>query len=118
MARGRPLSLGVYAIIVIARDDLGARTPVWFALNLSAGVIQLGRAYVSELAGRALSAHNPMIFAGVFVVQCGIGLMAGVFQALGWAEKSAFQDARAVYLLWGVRACGYFFSTRDHNPPS
>jgi hypothetical protein len=57
-----------------------------------------------ELAGRALSAYNLVIFSGVFAVQWGIGLMVDGFQALGLHEVRAYQGAMGVYGLCCVAA--------------
>ena len=72
----------------------------------------IAMAFPAELAGRALSAYNLVIFAGVFVVQWGIGLMIDGFKALGWAEVAAFQGAFGIFLLCNVASYAYFVVTR------
>ena len=72
----------------------------------------IAMAFPAELAGRALSAYNLVIFAGVFVVQWGIGLMIDGFKALGWAEVAAFQGAFGIFLLCNVVSYAYFVVTR------
>jgi MFS family permease len=72
-------------------------------------------AFPSHLAGRALSAYNLIIFAGVFVVQWGIGLMIDGFKALGWQEVAAFQGAFGIFLLCNMAAYGYFVLTRPRQ---
>jgi hypothetical protein len=72
-------------------------------------------AFPAELAGRALSAYNLVIFAGVFVVQWGIGLMIDGFKALGWLEVAAFQGAFGIFLLCNMVAYGYFVLTRPQQ---
>ena len=72
----------------------------------------IAMAFPPELAGRALSAYNLVIFAGVFVVQWGIGLMIDGFKALGWAEVAAFQGAFGIFLLCNVASYAYFVVTR------
>ena len=62
----------------------------------------VGMAFAPALAGRALSAYNLVIFAGVFVVQWGIGLSVDGFRALGLTEIGAFQSAMGVFLLCSV----------------
>ena len=47
-------------------------------------------AFSPALAGRALSAYNLVIFAGVFVVQWGIGLLIDGFLAAGLGEVGLF----------------------------
>lgn len=130
--RGLPISFIVLAIIIIAAKanntsavsvswlETALSTHVWVLwalycmactfISLSQPAIAL--AFPPELAGRALSAYNLLIFAGVFVVQWGIGLMIDGFKALGWAELAAFQGAFGVFLLCGVASYVYFVVTR------
>ena len=75
----------------------------------------VGLAFASELAGRALSAFNLVIFSGVFVVQWGIGLLVDALIALGWEQVSALQGAFAVYLGCCVAAHVWFVVTKPHN---
>ena len=56
----------------------------------------------AELAGRALSAYNLLIFVGVFVVQWGVGLLIDGFKFLGATEVPAHQGAMLVYGLLGL----------------
>jgi MFS family permease len=72
----------------------------------------IAMAFPAELAGRALSAYNLVIFAGVFVVQWGIGLMIDGFKALGWSEVGAFQGAFGIFLLCNIASYVYFVVTR------
>jgi hypothetical protein len=72
-------------------------------------------AFPAELAGRALSAYNLVIFAGVFVVQWGIGLMIDGFKALGWVEVAAFQGAFGIFLLCNIASYAYFVVTRPRE---
>jgi hypothetical protein len=71
----------------------------------------VGMAFPAHLAGRALSAFNLVIFAGVFAVQWGIGLGIDAFKAAGLAEVDAFRAAFGLFLggcvlsyLWFVLA--------------
>ena len=75
----------------------------------------IAMAFPAELAGRALSAYNLVIFAGVFVVQWGIGLMIDGFKALGWTEVAAFQGAFGIFLLCSMASYGYFVVTRPQQ---
>jgi hypothetical protein len=69
-------------------------------------------AFRPELAGRALSAYNLVIFSGVFSVQWGVGLLIDGFKALGWAEVSAYQGAMGVYGLCCVGAYAFFLLSK------
>ena len=70
------------------------------------------------LAGRALSAYNLVIFAGVFVVQWGIGLLIDGFKALGVAEVAAYQAAAGVFLACCMASYAYFLWAKPHNQGS
>ena len=108
----------------------------WAAFCVSCTAIALlqpalGLAFPAPLAGRALSAYNLVIFAGVFVLQWGLGLCIDAFRAAGWERVSAYRGAFA--LLAGCCALSYLWflwrgarttvpnvgpSTRTaHNPP-
>ncbi len=99
---GVPFSLAVLALAI----GFGARSgaAAWALWCVSCTFVSLsqpavGQAFDSERAGRALSAYNLVIFAGVFCVQWGIGLLVDALQALGWARVVAFQAAFAVFAL-------------------
>jgi hypothetical protein len=72
-------------------------------------------AFSPAMAGRALSAYNLVIFAGVFTVQWGVGLALDGFQSLGWPEVRAFQAAMAVFLACCVVSYFYFLMAKSHN---
>lgn len=114
IAWGTPLSLLLLAIIVMAGES-GARYAgmLWALFCVSSTFLSLaqpavGMAFPAELAGRALSAYNLVIFAGVFVVQWGIGLLIDAFVAGGWAQAQAFQGALAVFLVLNLLSYLYF----------
>jgi hypothetical protein len=65
----------------------------------------VGLAFPSALAGRALSAYNLVIFAGVFTVQWGLGLAIDSLRSLGWSEVAAHQGALGCYGL----LCGWAY---------
>jgi hypothetical protein len=66
-------------------------------------------------AGRALSAYNLVIFAGVFVIQWGIGLLVDGFAAAGLGEVASFRAAMAVFLCCSVMSYGYFMLAKDNS---
>jgi MFS family permease len=119
MIRGLPISFLFLAIIIIATKAIN--TP---AISINAGVLwalyfvacsfmalsqpAIAMAFPAELAGRALSAYNLVLFAGVFVVQWGIGLLIDGFKALGWQEVAAFQGAFGIFLVCSMASYGYF----------
>lgn len=114
IAWGTPLSLLVLAIIVFAGERASAQAGLLWALFcvsstfLSLAQPAVGMAFATELAGRALSAYNLVIFAGVFVVQWGIGLLIDAFVAQGWTQVRAFQGALAAFLLLNLLSYLYF----------
>ena len=111
---GLPLSFMLLAIIIIAGAAISTwATVLWALCCVSCTVGSLaqpavGMAFRPELAGRALSAFNLVIFCGVFAVQWGVGLLIDGFQALGWAQVAAYQAAIGVYGLCCVAAYAYF----------
>lgn len=118
---GMPVSFVLLALIIVSGSGIGDWAAVAWALYcMSCTFISLAQpavamAFPPNLAGRALSSYNLLIFAGVFVVQWGIGLAIDGFRALGWQEVSAFQMAMTIYLLFTVAAYAYFLTTKSHN---
>lgn len=114
IAWGTPLSLGLLAVIVFTGANAGEHAGLLWALFcvsstfLSLAQPAVGMAFAPELAGRALSAYNLVIFAGVFVVQWGIGLLIDVFVAQDWSQAQAFQGALGVFLLLNLLSYLYF----------
>ena len=102
IARGAPLSLLVLAGICLA----GPATQWWaWALFcmccsfMSLAQPAMGMAFPQALAGRALSAYNLVIFAGVFVVQWGIGLLIDLFKSQGLGTVDAFRAAFGIFFI-------------------
>jgi MFS family permease len=119
--RGLPLSFILLAILIVAGDALSAWAGALLGLYcMSCTFVSLtqpavGMAFPPALAGRALSAYNLVIFAGVFVIQWGIGLLIDGFKALGLSEANAFQAAFAVFLVCSIASYVYFLMARSHN---
>lgn len=115
---GAPLSLLVLGIIVFMGERwAGYSGWLWALFCVSSTFLSLaqpavGMAFPSELAGRALSAYNLVIFAGVFVVQWGIGLLIDALEALGWSTGGAFRGAMAVFLLLNLASYAYFLAAK------
>jgi MFS family permease len=121
---GLPSSFVLLAIVIAAGDDLSTMATMAFALYcMSCSFVSLaqpavGMAFPQALAGRALSAYNLVIFAGVFVVQWGIGLLIDGFKALGVAEVAAYQAAAGVFLACCMASYAYFLWAKPHNQGS
>lgn len=115
---GVPVSIAVLAFNIAGGTSTGWLGWALFCMGCSVmGLAQpaVGMAFKPALAGRALSAYNLMIFAGVFVVQWGIGLLIDVFAALGLGQVASFQAAMAVLLCCCIASYGYFLSVRADN---
>ena len=102
--RALPLSFVLLAMNI----GFGSTWPEWSGVLLalycmSCTVVALaqaavGLAFPAELAGRALSAYNLVIFAGVFAMQWGIGLLIDGLGAMGWPKTLAYQGAMVLFL--------------------
>ncbi|KNZ31272.1 MAG: major facilitator transporter, partial [Methylibium sp. NZG] len=97
---GVPLSL-IALVLAIA---LGPAATAWswalFCVTstfVSLSQPAVGQAFPAALAGRALSAYNLAIFAGVFALQWGIGLGIDLLRAAGWSELSATSTRYNLY---------------------
>ena len=115
---GTPLSFAMLAIILIAGPAITTGTTVLWLLYFVSGTVgaqaqpAVGMAFKAELAGRALSAFNLVIFLGVFAVQWGVGLLIDGFRSGGWGEVPAFQGALAVYGVCCVASYLYFLAAK------
>ncbi len=118
VAVGVPVIFLLFAIIVIAGSAISTWAGVLWALYCVSSTVgaqmqpAVGMAFPSALAGRALSAFNLVVFAGVFSVQWGVGLLIDAFRATGWQEVSAYQGALGVYGLCCVGAYLYFLAAK------
>lgn len=111
IAWGLPASLMCLGWIVW-RGPL-AGWPWWAAFCVSSTFVSLSQPAVAlalpvHLAGRALSAFNLVIFAGVFVVQWGIGVVVDALALLTWSVPARFQGAVGVFGLCCLCAYGLF----------
>ena len=118
IARGVPFSLAVLAFNIAAGSATG--WPGWALFCVTSSVMGLaqpavGMSFGASQAGRALSAYNLVIFAGVFVMQWGLGLLIDGFAALGLGQVGSFQAAMAVFLCCCIAAYGYFLSVKADN---
>ena len=122
MVLGLPFSFVFLATVIIADYAILTWAAGFLALYCMACTFvslaqpAVGMAFPAALAGRALSAYNLVIFAGVFVIQWGIGLLIDGFKALGFSELQAFQAAFAVFLAGSVASYVHFLISKSHNP--
>lgn len=118
IAWGVPLSLAVLAFNIAAGTSTGWLGWALFCVTSSVmGLAQpaVGMSFSASLAGRALSAYNLVIFAGVFVAQWSLGLLIDGFAAMGWAQVASFQAALGVFLCCCIAAYAYFLSVKVDN---
>ena len=111
IAWGMPISLLTLAAIVFMGPSAG--WPMWALFCVSSTFVSLcqpavAQAMPTEAAGRALSAFNLVIFAGIFVSQWGIGLAVDAFGALGWDTLASFRGAFAVFGVCALWAYALF----------
>ena len=108
IAFGVPVSLGLLAWAVALGSAAGAS--MWAAWCVSCTFVSLSQPALAQvfpqaLAGRALSAFNLIIFAGVFCMQWGIGLTIDALVSRGWAQADA---VRAAFALFGACAAASY----------
>lgn len=111
MTCGLPGSLLVLASIVWLGPQAGGGAWALFCVSstfVSLSQPALALVFPQALAGRALSAYNLVIFAGVFVVQWGIGLAIDALQAWGTEPVLSFRWAVAGYLACNLGAYLWF----------
>jgi predicted MFS family arabinose efflux permease len=114
IAWGLPLSFVVIGTLVWMGPAVGSGAAVGLALLcMTSSFVALaqpavGMAFPSHLAGRALSAYNLVVFAGIFVVQWGIGLLVDAARALGLANAQAYQVALACFGVSSVASWVFF----------
>jgi predicted MFS family arabinose efflux permease len=121
IARGMPLSLvALFGGVALGPDA----TPwVWALFCVSSTFVSLsqpaiGQAFEASLAGRALSAYNLVIFAGVFALQWGIGAVIDALTRAGWSTVSAFQGAFALMGVCCTFSYLWFLWRRDAHAPT
>lgn len=114
IAWGLPLSFVVIGSLVWMGPAVGAGAAVGMALLcVSSTFVALaqpavGMAFPAHLAGRALSAYNLVVFAGIFVVQWGIGLLVDAGLGLGLVKTASYQTALACFGICSVLSWLYF----------
>jgi predicted MFS family arabinose efflux permease len=111
MAWGLPLPMLLLALILWRADGAGAwHWAAWCVACTFVAVSQpaVGAAFPAALAGRALSAFNLVIFAGVFCIQWGVGLLIDALRAAGASEPTAFRSAFAVFGALGMLSYLWF----------
>ncbi|MFT3953644.1 MAG: MFS transporter [Piscinibacter sp.] len=116
---GVPVSLALLALALVLGDR--ATAWAWALFCVSCTVLSLsqpavGQAFPAAQAGRALSAYNLVIFAGIFALQWGLGLLIDAVTRAGGSTLSAF---RAAFALFGLCCLlSYLWFLRHGEPPA
>lgn len=119
IAFGVPFSLVAFVALIVSGPRAGAAG--WALWCVSCTFVSLaqpavGQAFDTARAGRALSAYNLVIFAGVFCVQWGIGVLIDALVAAGWGRIAAFQAAFAVFAAASAASYLWFLRYDDRAP--
>ena len=121
IARGLPLTFVVLAFLVWQGPALGSAAAFGLAMFCVCSTFvalaqpAVGMAFPSHLAGRALSAYNLVIFAGIFVVQWGIGLAVDAGRSAGLDKPAAYQVALAGFAMCSFASWLYFVLSKPHQ---
>jgi MFS family permease len=121
IGRGLPASFLVLALVIASPQALKPHAGALLALYcVSCSFVTpsqpaVAMAFPPELAGRALTAFNLVIFLGVFAIQWGIGLAIDGLMAAGASQSAAYRLAFAAFLGCSVSAYVYFVLGARHN---
>ena len=121
MTWGMPLNFAAFATLVVVGPQAGSWAGALLSLFcvtctfVSLAQPAVGMAFPSHLAGRALSAYNLVIFAGVFVVQWGIGLLVDLAMTHGLTHVQAYQAAFVAYGVCSFLSWLYFLLNKADN---
>ena len=113
-----PTSLLVQLIFVFLPEITGAWTWVVFTICCSCVALSqaaVGVSYPSQIAGRALSAFNLVIFSGVFVFQWGFGASIDFWSQKGLDITQSYQASMAVFCCCCMTAYAFFVQRSGHN---
>jgi MFS family permease len=122
IAWGVPLSFLVVGALVWMGPAVGSGAAIVMALFCVTSTFvalaqpAVGMAFPSHLAGRALSAYNLVVFAGIFVVQWGIGLLVDAGLGLGLTKPAAYQAALVCFGVCSVLSWLYFVLKKPVQP--
>jgi len=75
-------------------------------------------AFRPEMAGRAMSAYNLVVFSGIFALQWGMGLAIDGLTALGLNVVQSYQGALGIYAALSAASYVFFllYRTKDESP--
>ena len=113
-----PLSLLIQLLFILVPQMTGAWTWVLFTLSCSCVALSqaaVGVSFPSEVAGRALSAFNLVIFTGVFVFQWLFGASIDFWSQMGLSLMQSYQVSMAEYCCCCLTAYVFFIWRSGHN---
>lgn len=116
IARGMPLPVIVLLLGIVLGPDATAWLWAMFCVTstfVSLSQPAIGQAFPATLAGRALSAYNLVIFAGVFALQWSMGAVIDGLVAAGWSTVSAYQGAFALLAVCSALSYLWFLWRRE-----
>lgn len=116
IARGMPLPIIVLLLGIVLGPDATAWLWAMFCVTstfVSLSQPAIGQAFPATLAGRALSAYNLVIFAGVFALQWSMGAVIDGLVAAGWSTVSAYQGAFALLAVCCALSYLWFLWRRE-----
>ncbi len=109
-----PLAVLVAIDIPLLGDSILPIWLVWIFYFVSSSFVSLaqpavGMAFTTNMAGRALTAYNLVIFMGVFTMQWGLGLAIDLFLWTGLQTQQAYQAAFALFWLSCLASYLHFY---------
>ena len=110
---GLPISFLVMLSIIILGPKAGAFYITLFILSsifLSVTQPAVGLSFPSNLAGKALTSFNLLIFLGTFIMQWLMGLVIDLVKNLGYSEILGFKSAFSVFLFLSLVSYIFFLS--------
>jgi hypothetical protein len=75
-------------------------------------------AFHPEMAGRAMSAYNLVVFSGIFALQWGVGLAVDGLTALGLTVVQSYQGALGIYAAMSAASYVFFMLYRTEGASS
>ncbi|MBC8513331.1 MAG: MFS transporter [Candidatus Thioglobus sp.] len=108
---GLPISFLVMLFIIILGSKAGAFYITLFILSsIFLSVVQpaVGLSFQSNLAGKALTSFNLLIFLGAFIMQWFIGLIIDLVKSFGYTEIIGFKTAFSVFLFLSLTSYIFF----------
>ena len=111
------VGLSIVMLGLITFEALPATRLLWIAYGLCAGFGTLGYSQTAagfplQLAGRATTTYNLMVFAGGFGAQWGMGLLIDMLTGMGMNEAGALRVVFGMLLLLQGTTFGWFLFSR------